>query len=193
MRRLFWTLVVVAVVPGLYLMAPRVVPAVQGESTVTPSGEYRGAGLQIVKVKTITSTITGTVTDISRNFCTFTGTFTFNGGKHDPVGATNTGMATITLRCSPPPFGGGTGPAGVVMQTASITYTIGPGTNEFTATAAGDPNGPLHGTTLNEGDVVLLDGTTRNNTFTCVSGGCTSTSGTSLLSLIDYATLVKPK
>jgi hypothetical protein len=173
-------------------MAPRVVPAVHGESTVTPSGEYGGSGLQIVAVKTIFDG----VSDTSRNWCTFTGTFTFNGGKHDPVGATNTGMATITLRCSPPPFGGGTGPAGVVTQMGSFTYTIGPGTNEFTVTISGDPNGSGHGTTFNDGETVLLDGTTRNNTFTCVvptPPGCTATSATYLLSLIDYATLVKPK
>ncbi len=171
MRRLFWALILIAVVAGLYLLTPRFVPVVRGAGTVTPSGGYGGSGLQIIAISTPPA-------PVSTGYCGFTGTFTFNGGPNDPVGATNTATVSFTIRCN------GAAPT---TQTGSATYTI-TGTNEFTATAAGDPNGPLHGKVLASGDVVLLDGTTRNNFFSA-----SGSPGTSLLSLIDYATLVRPQ
>lgn len=171
MRRLFWALILVGAVAGLYLLTPRSVTIVQGADTVTPSGEYGAAGFQIFTFPTFTFPVP---TGINTGYCGITGTVDFFGGPSDPVGATRTATFSATLRCN-----------AVVQQpnpqTFSTTYTI-TGTNEFiVAPPGGDPNGPLHGRTLASGDVLLLDGTTRN---TIPAGGTGS--------LIDYSTLVKP-
>ncbi len=174
MKRLFWSLILVGAVAGLYLLTPRVVTVVRGASqgTVTPSGEYGLAGFQIFTFPTFTFPVP---TGINTGYCGITGTVHFFGGPNDPVGpAEKTATASFTLRCN-----------GVVQlpnpQTGSATYRI-TGANEFDITLVGDPNGPLHGRTLDGGDVVLIDGTSRNTITTSSPYG----------SLIDYITLVRP-
>jgi hypothetical protein len=166
MRRLFWALIPVAMVAGMYLVTPRVLQVVRGAGTITPSGNYDITGFQIFTFPGPTGVGTG--------YCGFTGTAHFSGGSSDPVGAIGTATISITLRCN-----------GVVLepspQTQSASYQI-TGTNEFIATASGDPNGPVHGRTLANGDIVLLDGTTRNPIFG---------PGAGIGSLIDYATLAR--
>lgn len=169
MRRLFWTLVLLVSLAGTVLLVPRVVMIAQGAPTpsVTPSGEYGVAGVQIFALND-GAAITPTF------YCNFAGITSFSGGRRDPIGTTGSMTFSGTVRCN-----------GVVVQpdpqTGSLSYTV-TGPNEFEFLEPGnEASGPVHGRVLNGGDVLILDGTKRNPIPAGGNG-----------SFVDYATGVRP-